>query len=463
MTSDAMTPEHESDPQTQAEDNVATLEPPFDIATSPLPSFGALQIARSEVWSTRRSLDSFLNKVAALDSHGDAGRRKGMGLWMAGRYDEAAVQLARYTDDDVAAFTLARTHMARGKPAEALPIFERLSKSYPDEPRPRSGVLEARLECDIEKDPEAAADALDAALEKAPPGFRESADGHHLAGRVAELRRDLEAAVEHYVASRELDPSHRGNLFHLAFCAERTGQDELALDAYSTLARMLPADRAVLMNLGVLLEDLGHDQQAAACYDTVTRFDATDARARLYLQDAVSGMSMHYDEDMERKEDRLNQILRIPITDFELSVRARNCLNKMNILALGDLVKLSEAELLSYKNFGETSLNEIKEILTSKGLRLGMAREEAVRSIETTRRTGTMADPSDILSKPIGDLELSIRARRAVETLGCVTLGDVIQHSEDELLGMPNFGHTSLTELKQKLADIGLKLKAKTD
>ena len=53
-------------------------------------------------------------------------------------------------------------------------------------------------------------------------------------------------------------------------------------------------------------------------------------------------MEMYYDEDLERKEDRLNQILRIPITDFELSVRARNCLNKMDILTLGDLVKKTE-------------------------------------------------------------------------------------------------------------------------
>ena len=78
-------------------------------------------------------------------------------------------------------------------------------------------------------------------------------------------------------------------------------------------------------------------------------------------------MNMYYDEELERKEDRLNQILRIPITDFELSVRARNCLNKMNIVTLGDLVRQTEQELLSYKNFGETSLNEIKEILALEG------------------------------------------------------------------------------------------------
>ena len=64
-------------------------------------------------------------------------------------------------------------------------------------------------------------------------------------------------------------------------------------------------------------------------------------------------------------------MLNIPVTDFELSVRSRNCLKKMNIKNLGDLLRTSEQELLSYKNFGETSLNEIKSLLASKGLRLG--------------------------------------------------------------------------------------------
>src|SRR5690606_2463218 len=143
------------------------------------------------------------------------------------------------------------------------------------------------------------------------------------------------------------------------YLSERWGDARLAVDCYEHLARQRPVDRSVLMNLGVLYEDLGRDYEAAACYDVVVRTYPTDRRARLFLADARAGIEMYYDEDLERKEDRLNQILRTPITDFELSVRARNCLNKMNILTLGDLVRKTEAELLSYKNFGETSLNEI--------------------------------------------------------------------------------------------------------
>lgn len=434
---------------------------PFDLRSDAIPSFGFLQQERARVFVDPRAQASFRRAVEAMPQDGETGRRRGLGLWMVGDYEAAAAALERFPDDDVASFTRANAFMSLGRPQDALPIFERLSKAYPDEPRPRGGMLDAQLEADLAGgDVEQALTRLERALAEAPAKFGESAEVHYLRGRIAELRHDMQVAVDEYVAARDADQTHRSNLFRLGYVAERTGLDELALDCYESLASMLPTDRNVLVNLGVLLEDFGRDQEAAACYDTVVKAHPRDLRARLFLEDAVAGMEMFYDEDMERKEDRLNQILRIPITDFELSVRARNCLNKMDIMTLGDLVKKTEAELLSYKNFGETSLNEIKEILASKGLRLGMAREEAVASIAkvTSSRTYS-ADPTDVTSKSISELKLSIRARRTVENLGCLTLGDIAQHSEDELLGMPNFGVTSLLELKNKLVEHGLKLK----
>ena len=96
-------------------------------------------------------------------------------------------------------------------------------------------------------------------------------------------------------------------------------------------------------------------------------------------------------------------------TDFELSVRARNCLKKMQIRTLGDLLRISEAELLSYKNFGETSLTEIKTMLASKGLRLGQGLEGqytwARRQMYDQLR-GRATDA--VLNKPISVLDLSV-------------------------------------------------------
>lgn len=435
----------------------------FDIKSDPIPSFGSLQAARADVFQRERKLHGFSDAVSEMSDAGEEGRRKGLGMWMVGRYDEAAKLLASYLDDDVAAFTCANALISLRNYKNAAPVFKQLSDKYGDEPRPRAGWLEALLEEDIAagKEGEEAIGRCAKGWAEAPESFQNSAEGKYLSARMAECRRDWDAALEAYQEAREIDPSHRSNLFHFAHLAERTGHDDVALECYEVLLSMLPLDKRVLMNLGVLYEDLGRDQEAAACYDTVVRADARDPRARLFLEDARAGMDMYYDEDMERKEDRLNQILRIPITDFELSVRARNCLNKMNILSLGDLVRKTEQELLSYKNFGETSLNEIKEILGSKGLRLGMAREEAVASIESTRQRYTTGENVEAMNLPLSDLELSIRARRTVESLGCLTLGDIVQHSEDELLGMPNFGVTSLQELKEKLTERGLALKSK--
>jgi len=438
-------------------------EAAFDLRTAPIPNFTTLAQARADVFRTRRTLESFAREVEALGSSGDEGRRRGLGLWMLGRYADAANVLSNYEKDDVvASFTRGSALMSLGRCAEAAPIFERLSRQYPGEPKPRGLMLDAQLGVALEKgaDDEVAKKLL-ADLAAAPSEFAASAEFHYLRARALELQHSFEAALDDYAAAREIDPTHRPNLSRLAHLAERCGLDDLALEAYRALTRQLPIDRAVLFNFGILLEDLGRDQEAAACYDIIVRNDPTNARARIYLEDARSAIDMYYDEDLERKEDRLNQILRTPITDFELSVRARNCLNKMNILVLGDLVKLTEPELLSYKNFGETSLNEIKEILGSKGLRLGMKHEEAVASVEAAARPRAVAaagNEGGVLDRPLSQLDLSIRVRRALENLSCMTLGDVVQHAEDELLSMPNFGHTSLQELKRKLADQGLKL-----
>ncbi len=62
--------------------------------------------------------------------------------------------------------------------------------------------------------------------------------------------------------------------------------------------------------------------------------------------------------------------------ELELSVRSANCLQNANIRYIGELVQRTEGEMLKTKNFGRKSLNEIKEVLTSMGLSLGMVLED---------------------------------------------------------------------------------------
>ena len=441
------------------------VEPPgFDILSVDNPSFAVLEEGQATVYSSRPRLRGFRRVVEGLSDSGEEGRRKGLGQWMLGSYEACAAQLVNYESDDVAAYTRGQALLHLGRHDEAAPIFQRLSKAYPEEPRPRAGYIQAMLEgglaaLDKDGEIEPLIAKLRAEFDAAPASFHESVEGHYLNARVTEAAGDVEAALDAYSAGFDVDSAHFENSFHGAHLAERFGLDDEAITFYEGLLHLRPIDHRVLINLGVLYEDVGRDQEAASCYDIVVQNAPTDLRARLYLEDAKAGMDMFYDEDLERKEDRLNQILRIPITDFELSVRARNCLNKMQIGTLGDLVCRTEQELLSYKNFGETSLTEIKEILHSKGLRLGMPREEAVASIEAHAHRSSTGDQADVMNKPVMELQLSIRARRTVEALGCLTAGDVTKHSAEELLGMPNFGQTSLQELRSTLNDINLKLK----
>ncbi|MBV9086149.1 MAG: DNA-directed RNA polymerase subunit alpha, partial [Acidobacteriaceae bacterium] len=78
----------------------------------------------------------------------------------------------------------------------------------------------------------------------------------------------------------------------------------------------------------------------------------------------------------ERKPEIRNENLNRSVEELELSVRSYNCLKNANIQTIGELVQKTEAEMLKTKNFGRKSLNEIKEILASMGLSLGMKIDE---------------------------------------------------------------------------------------
>ncbi|HZS80960.1 MAG TPA: DNA-directed RNA polymerase subunit alpha C-terminal domain-containing protein, partial [Herbaspirillum sp.] len=72
---------------------------------------------------------------------------------------------------------------------------------------------------------------------------------------------------------------------------------------------------------------------------------------------------------------QVDPILLRPVDDLELTVRSGNCLKAENIYYIGDLIQRSETELLKTPNLGRKSLNEIKEVLASRGLTLGMKLE----------------------------------------------------------------------------------------
>jgi DNA-directed RNA polymerase subunit alpha len=107
--------------------------------------------------------------------------------------------------------------------------------------------------------------------------------------------------------------------------------------------------------------------------------DAVSLAAKL-VRDHLN-IFVNLDEAMEQPQDAqaeparvgaLNEHLDKSVEELELSVRSYNCLKNANIRTIRELVQKTEAEMLKTKNFGRKSLNEIKEILQSMGLSLGM-------------------------------------------------------------------------------------------
>jgi DNA-directed RNA polymerase subunit alpha len=111
------------------------------------------------------------------------------------------------------------------------------------------------------------------------------------------------------------------------------------------------------------------------------------SQAAMILMEHLNFFIFEKEEDEEEREARatvsslaggsfgepiLNEHLGKSVEELELSVRAQNCLKNANIKTIGELVQKTEHDMLKTKNFGRKSLNEIKEILTSMGLRFGM-------------------------------------------------------------------------------------------
>jgi len=287
-----------------------------------------------------------------------------------------------------------------------------------------------------------------------------SADYHYQLARLQEAEGLYNEAIDNYQTALELSPEHQEALFHLAYRCDLSGNEDAAIDYYEQIASTSPICVSALLNLAVLFEDSGQFDRASQYVDMVLESHPNHARAILFKKDIESSKTMFYDEEKEKKKTRKSQILETPISDFELSVRSRNCLKKMNLETIGDLLNITETELLAYKNFGETSLREIKVILDSKNLRLGMALEEKqFGPMDGVEGVGVEEEDEGILNKPMDDLQLSVRARKCVEKLDLHSIGELIRRTEAELLGCKNFGVTSLNEIKKALSNFGLSLR----
>jgi DNA-directed RNA polymerase subunit alpha len=422
-------------------------------------SFGPVEIdkiSRCIAEETKRyaTLRDAVNELASREEQTPASAvRLGVCYFLLGRWREAESTLAKADGGALAYYYLGKTKFELGKYQEAIACYESAKTAGYDADRCALACAEARR---YQGDAGAAMNILDQMFGP----IEQTAEYLYQRGAtVATIGGNPNEVIALYERAVEVDHGHSGALFGLALENDRRGNDDQARKLYQRAVEAFPTHVGSLLNLGLLYEDNQEFEKAQICYQRILDAYPNHARARLYYKDTAASRDMFYDEEETKRQDRLAQILNIPVTDFELSVRSRNCLQNMGIRTLGDLARTSESELLASKNFGETSLVEIRDMLASKGLQLGQFAHERPEAEPVLDVSHLSPDEQALLSRPISELNLSVRARKCMVRLGLTTVGELVRKTGDDLLECKNFGVTSLNEVREKLAQYNLKLR----
>lgn len=399
----------------------------------------------------RQGFTELLQKIEGGDTSPTTYARAGVTAYLLSKHQRADQLLSQASGDGVACFYHAQVLTSLGKHSEAAAKFEEAGKQGYDQidaTLRQAGAIRAAGNVD----------EAEQMLRSVAASAASRAEYSFQMGCIWADRGDALTAVEYFERAVDMDPHHSRALFWLAAENSLRGNDEEAIRYYERSLSKPPYFVGALLNLGLLYEDRESYQAAAFCFKRIMEYDPNHAQAELYLKDIEATQDMYYDEDQARQEARMKQLLGRPVTDFELSVRSRNCLTAMNIQTLGDLTEISEQELLAGKNFGETSLLEIRELLAAHGLRIGMNLHK-VHARDAYVDQNLTPEEQAALNRPISDLSLSVRSRKCMNRLAIQTIGQLTSRTPDELLASRNFGVTSLNEIRQKLGEMGMKLR----
>ena len=174
------------------------------------------------------------------------------------------------------------------------------------------------------------------------------------------------------------------------------------------------------------------------------------------------------------------------IDDLDLSVRSHNCLRRLNITNVSELVRKNRSDLLAQRNMGRKSLREIESVLQCIGLRLGMRDTDIAEALELpdakqVRDSSAFIGAMDLLKskgvddvgtlvgrKPdaaaramalhIDDLELSVRSYSCLRRLNITHVNELVRKNRKDLLALRNMGRKSLREIESVLQCNGLRL-----
>ncbi|WP_372779263.1 DNA-directed RNA polymerase subunit alpha [Litorivivens sp.] len=159
----------------------------------------------------------------------------------------------------------------------------------------------------------------------------------------------------------------------------REGEDEetRSIGRLSLDATFSPINRVAYVVESARVEQRTDLDKLVLDLETNGTIDPEEAirRAATILQQQLAvfvDLESEGDAEPARQEDEVDPILLRPVDDLELTVRSANCLKAENIYYIGDLVQRTEVELLKTPNLGKKSLTEIKDVLASRGLSLGL-------------------------------------------------------------------------------------------
>jgi DNA-directed RNA polymerase subunit alpha len=379
--------------------------------------------------------------------------RLGVCQYMIGNYEAAIATLENADGGALAYFYQGKSHFALENYDKACEAFEAAQRAGYNADHCQLAIAEAKRHARDLSGAMAILDNMFGPIEQTAEYL------YQRGATIAAMSDNPDEVCKLYERAVELEDTHPGALFGLALENDRRGNDEKAIELYQRAAAAFPANVGALLNLGLIFEDHDQYERAARCFDRILESYPNHQRALLYRADAVASMDEHYDHDREKVRQQIAGVMGIPIAQFELSVRSRNCLQKMGILTLGDLCKVTEMELLNSKNFGETSLVEIREMMSNKGLMIGQFAHQKEEEEVPVDMSHLSPEEQVMLDRPISDLNLSVRARKCMTRLGLTTVGELVRKSADDMLECKNFGVTSLTEVREKLQQVGLRLR----
>ena len=384
--------------------------------------------------------------------------RLGVCQHLLGRYRDALDTLRSADGGALALYHQGLAHVALEAFDKAKEAFEAAKKSGYDAVACGAAVADALRAAGHHDQATKALEAM--AAGKDGEAATQSADYWAVKGAIlADRGFPANEVAEAFEKAIALDPGHSHALFALGVLNDRAGNDDEARACYERSLERYPASLGALLNLGIMHEDRNDFAKAQQCYRRILEAIPDHPRARLFMKDSSAAGDLRTEEQEQKQRDRIELVMNLPVSDFELSVRSRNCLQKMGINTLGDLAKTSEAEILASKNFGETSLVEIKDMLASKGLSLGQFAAPAPVEEPEPELAEPSADEQELLSQPITELNLSVRARKCTTKLGIHAISELVRRTAEDLMECKNFGVTSLNEVREKLSERGLKLR----